>query len=286
MSTPAHDPRLPDLRFVAVDSLIPHERHDEQRMVPLVRKLREQGVLKNPPVVAPLDGDGSGADRFVVLDGANRARAAQAAKLPHLVVQVVRYGDPGVELSTWYHALVGFPHDELGLKLAAIPGLECHPETLPHARAVLARREALAYVVCGDGSVDILCGGRDLTERNDLLNALVDSYRGDTRFLRVASDSLESAQSRHPDVTALVVFPHFEPDEVIELATSGARLPAGITRHLVRWRALRLNIPLERMSDGTQSLEVKNQWLRDWIQEKLRQRQVRFYEEPTVLFDE
>ena len=282
MPSPPSDPRLPDLRFVAVGSLVPHERHDEQRMTPLVRKLREQGVLKNPPIVAPLDDEG----RFVVLDGANRAMAARAAGLPHLVVQVVRYGDPGVQLSTWYHALVGFPHDELGLKLAAIPGLECHPETLTHARAVLARREALAFVVCGDGGVDILCGGRDLAERNNLLNAVVDSYRGDTRFLRVASDSLESAQSRHPDVTALVVFPRFEPDEVIELATSGARLPAGITRHLVRWRALRLNIPLERLADGTQSLDIKNRWLHDWIQEKLRQRQVRFYEEPTVVFDE
>jgi len=284
MSSPAPDPRLPDLRFVAVDSLVPHERHDEQRMVPLMRKLREQGVMKNPPIVAPLDG--IGAERYVVLDGANRAIAAKSAGLPHIVVQVVRYDDPGVELSTWYHALVGYPHDELGLKLAAIPGLEAHPETLPHARAVLARREALAYVVCGDGSVDTLHGGSDLAERNDLLNAIVDSYRGDTRFIRVASDSLPSAQSRHPTVTALVVFPRFHPDEVVELATSGARLPAGITRHLVRWRALRLNIPLERLADGGQPLAVKNEWLRDWISEKLRQRQVRFYEEPTALFDE
>ena len=283
---PGTDPRLPDLRFVPVDALVPHERHDEQRMKPLVRKLRDQGVLKNPPIVAPLDLPEGEAERFVVLDGANRAMAASAANLPHLVVQVVRYGDPGVELSTWYHALVGFPHDELGLKLAKIPGLECHPETLPHARAVLARRESLAYVVCGDGSVDTLCGGTDLTSRNDLLNAVVDSYRGDTRFLRVTSDSLPSAQARHPDVTALVVFPHFEPDEVLELAISGARLPAGVTRHLVRWRALRINIPLERLADDQQSLESKNQWLREWVQEKLRQRQVRFYQEPTVLFDE
>ncbi|HTM58031.1 MAG TPA: hypothetical protein VL123_06420 [Candidatus Udaeobacter sp.] len=277
---------MPDLRFVQVDALIPHERPDEQRMKPLVRKLRDQGVLKNPPIVAPLELEPGQPERFVILDGANRAMAARAANLPHLVVQVVRYGDAGVELSTWYHALVGFPHDELGLKLAKIPGLECHSETLPHARAVLARRESLAYVVCGDGGVDTLCGGTDLASRNDLLNAVVDSYRGDTRFLRVTSDSLESAQSRHPDVTALVVFPHFEPDEVIELATSGARLPAGITRHLVRWRALRLCIPLDRLADDQQSLETKNQWLREWVQEKLRQRQVRFYQEPTVLFDE
>jgi hypothetical protein len=279
------DLRLPDLRFVAVAALVPHERHDERRMQPLMHRLREQGVLKNPPIVSPLDGEGAGA-RFVVLDGANRVTAAAAAGLPHLVVQVVPYSRPAIELSTWSHALVGFPHDELGLKLGGIAGLECHPETLPHARAVLARREALAYVVCGDGSVDTLQGGADLRERGELLNAIVDAYRTDARFLRVTSDSLHAAQARQPDVTALVVFPHFEPDEVIELALSGARLPAGITRHLVRWRALRVNIPLERLADGTQSLETKNRWLGEWQQERLRQRQVRFYEESTVLFDE
>jgi len=284
MSAPLSDPRLPELRFVSIDSLVPHEQHDEQRMQPLVRKLREQGVLKNPPIVAPLPGDGEA--RYVVLDGANRATAARAAGLPHIVVQVVKYDDPGVELSTWYHALAGFPHAELAVALARVPGLELHPESLPHARAVLARREALAYVVCGDGCVDTLHGGGDLGERNALLNAVVNTYRNATRFYRVVSDSLPAAQSRHPDVTGLVVFPHFEPDEVIELATSGARLPAGITRHLVRWRALRVNIPLERLAESSQSTELKNQWLADWLAERLTQRQVRFYEESTVLFDE
>ena len=94
------------------------------------------------------------------------------------------------------------------------------------------------------------------------------------------------AQAEHPEVTALVVFPHFEPAEVMELATSGERLPAGITRHLIRWRALRLNIPLDRLADTKPSLEEKNRWLSEWLQDKWTQRQVRFYEEPTVLFDE
>jgi L-serine kinase (ATP) / ParB family transcriptional regulator, heme-responsive regulator len=286
MSAPALDPRLPDLRFVPVESLIPHERHDDQRMQPLVKRLREDGMMRNPPIVAPLGADDDPDAKFVILDGANRVTAATAAGLPHVVVQVVRYGDPGLELSTWYHALMGFPHDELGLKLARIPGLECHPETLAHARAVLARREAIAYVVCGDGSVDTLHGSGDLRERNDMLNAVVDSYRGDARFIRVASDSLHAAQARHPDVTALIVFPRFEPEEVIELALSGARLPAGITRHLVTWRALRINTPLDRLADKSQSTALKNKWLREWMQEKLAQRRIRFYQESTVAFDE
>ena len=63
-------------------------------------------------------------------------------------------------------------------------------------------------------------------------------------------------------------------------------MPAGITRHLIRWRALRINLPLDRLADTSRDIEEKNRWLQDWMRQKLAQRQVRFYEESTVLFDE
>ncbi len=50
MSTPLHF-HVPDLRFVPVQALLPHERHDPQRSRPLIVRLRESGVLSNPPVV-------------------------------------------------------------------------------------------------------------------------------------------------------------------------------------------------------------------------------------------
>jgi hypothetical protein len=63
-------------------------------------------------------------------------------------------------------------------------------------------------------------------------------------------------------------------------------LPAGITRHLIPGRALRLNVPLDRMADTEHSLEEKNRWLEEWLRDKANQRQVRYYEEPTILLDE
>jgi hypothetical protein len=286
MSTDSSDegpePRLPDLRFVEADALVPHEQSDEQRAGPLAEKLRSQGVMRNPPIVAPLPDDG----RFVVLDGANRTTAARALGLPHVLVQVIDYFGPGVRLTTWHHALSAFPVPELHGALGRVTGLECCQTDMRHARAVLARRESIAFIAEGGDRACTLHGGADLHDRNGLLNRVVDAYRGRTRFYRVPSDSLVEAQSRHPEVTALIVFPHFEPDEVIELATSGARLPAGITRHVIPWRALRVNVPLERLADTRESAEAKNRWLQGWLLEKLHQRNVRFYEEPTVLFDE
>jgi hypothetical protein len=278
-----HEFRMPVLRFVSVESLVPHEQHDEQRAAPLVERMLQEGMLRNPPIVTPL---APGDSRYVVLDGANRAIAARKAGFPHLAVQVVDYDDPGVRLTTWHHALSDFPVAELHEALAAVTDLECHDTDLLHARAVLARREALAVIALPDDRACTLHGGGDLHHRNALLNSVVDVYRRRARFHRVPHDSLVEEQSRHPEVTALVVFPHFEPAEVLELATSGARLPAGITRHLVRWRALRVNVPIERLADASTSLEEKNRWLQGWVLETLEQRRVRFYEESTVLFDE
>jgi len=83
-----------------------------------------------------------------------------------------------------------------------------------------------------------------------------------------------------------VIFPRFDPAEVIDLASAGEYLPAGVTRHLIRWRALRVNVSVAVCEDAGKSVDEKNAWLASWTSERLARREVRFYEEPTVLYDE
>ena len=275
---------LPDLRVVPVDRLVPHERHDHHRMGPLTARLRSQGILRNPPVVTPVRH--SGDERYVVLDGANRTAAARASGLLHLVVQVVPYEEPDVRLLTWNHALVGESARSVLDLLSSVPEVTGSRETLPHARALVARREVLAYVSGPGSDVTALAAPGDFAERNRTLNRIVEAYRERTRVFRVGSDSLDQARERIPDAQSLVVFPRFMPAEVLELASTGEQLPAGITRHLVAWRALRVNLPLDYLGDPEPSVEEKQGWLRSWMRERLDQGHVRFYEESTVLFDE
>ena len=279
------DFRLPDLRFVPVDRLIPHEREDSRRTGALAERFRESGILKNPPIVTPAGGERHD-ERYMVLDGANRVATAGAAGFPHLVVQVVPYAEPHVRLTTWHHGLSEFDPASLDRALAGISGLTLQRDQLGHARALLARRDAIAFVVHPDGAVQTMHGGNDLERRNTLLNAVVDLYRGRVPYHRVTRDSIEEARERYPDVTSLVVFPHFHPEEILEVARSGARLPAGITRHVIGWRALRVNLPLDRMADRSTPLDEKNGWLQAWMAERMARNQVRFYEESTVSFDE
>ena len=285
----ADEHALPELRFVALNALVPHEQHDPMRLVTLVSRIREQGRLRNPPVVAPLPGGGE--RRYVVLDGANRAHAVGASGFPHVVVQVVPYTDPPVRLTTWCHALGDTSRDHFENALHSVLGglaesRECRGGTEAGWVGGAAQHRLRVADLIGRSE----CEGLDGAPVVGLVDAFPDEgVEALTAFMqefRVTSESLPAARERHPEIEALVVFPHFQPAEVIEIAAGGERLPAGITRHVIRWRALRVDVPLDRLADTATGLVEKNHWLEEWLLTKLRERHVRFYEEPTVLFDE
>lgn len=280
--------QLPDLRILPLASLVPHERTDPRRVNPLIERLKREAVLRNPPIVAPFDGNGRPAaasdPRFVVLDGANRITAMRALELPHALVQVVDYAR--VQLFVWHHAITQCSMEELLDQIRSLPGLRITRSDLTHARAALARREALAFISCDQThKADVLCGGGDVHERTDLLNKLVDTYESCSKVQRTTSDNLAEVRRSFPDASAVVVFPRYEPAEIIDLARTGVRLPAGITRHVLPLRALRLNYPMEVLRSDM-PLAQKEGHLSEWIHERMVNRQVRTYVEPTVLFDE
>ena len=55
--TSAPEFRPPDLCFILTDAVFPHRVQRHARSQPLVARLRESGVLKNPPIVTQV-GDG------------------------------------------------------------------------------------------------------------------------------------------------------------------------------------------------------------------------------------
>jgi hypothetical protein len=281
MATHQRQPEMPDLRVVPAAELLLHEQHDAQRSEPLMRRLQTDGVLKNPPIVAPIRGE----QRCVVLDGANRVTAMRALGIAHIAVQVVDYEDAELILDTWHHLVKGVGIEHFKGMLQAVQGVKIELADAAHARAQLARREILAFVEYPNGDVWSLQASGDLHQRIQRLNEIVDLYKVRGRIFRANTDHLPSLLPFHDDVAALVVFPRFAPAEIIDLARVGACLPAGITRHLIPRRALRINLPLTVLS-GDASLAEKNAWLVHWLKQKTGSRTVRYYHESTFLFDE
>lgn len=272
---------LPNLQMLPLELLVLHEHTDPQRVARLVEKLQQDQRLKNPPVVATIPGS----PQYVVLDGANRTSALREIGARHVVAQVVSYDDPGLELHTWYHVVAGMTREELMAAFEQVTGLHLIPCSLEEARAALAIGDAAAYVVFEDQVYRVGDGDRDRLADIHILNDLVAAYRGRARIYRASNDVYEKQAPYYPDMVALVVFPRYRPADIIALVREGSKVPSGITRHVIPNRALRINIPLSVLL-ADWPLERKRAWLQEWLLERMAANAIRFYSEPTFLFDE
>lgn len=269
---------MPILRIVPSDALVLHEDADPLRIERLTGRLSDDGVIKNPPIVTPL-GDG----RYVVLDGANRVSGIWLLNIPHALVQVVDYDH--VELDTWYHLVLGIGRDRLFDAIGGVVGIRITPTDLDVAREELAERQSLAYLVCPEGEVYSIEGGGSLQEGARILVDISNVYRGVGNIHRVRIDNMYALTRMYDNVAALIVYPPFTRADILELARTQAKVPTGITRHIIPGRVLRVNIPLSILRED-KPLETKNEWLKAWEHEKLANKAVRYYAESTYLFDE
>lgn len=282
MSTGARNPQtlrlptgqfLPDLRIVAAAEVFGHEDHDPVRVDRLVASLREDGVLRNPPVAAPLSDGG-----YVVLDGANRAGALASFGIAVIPLQVVDYNDAGVELKVWHHFVAGGA--DLPSRMSGA-GLTLETLSRREAEEGLSGRALACYLVMKD----TILGVRSGSALGISLARVVAAYRGSARIYRVQGGThAELARSFGTDGT-LIVFPSFTKEDIVAFARARGKLPTGITRHVISGRALRLNLALDALSKPG-GLEEKNRWLSDFIRQKLLNNRIRYYPEATFLFDE
>jgi len=269
------------LRVVRLDDVLLHEQIEKKRVERLVQRLKEDQLLKNPPIVSEYNG------KFILLDGATRITALKRIGCRDVVVQVVDYEAPGMVLETWNHMLLDAPVDELFRSLRGVEGLTLDQTGTAGAGAALERRDAIAALLLADGQAYALraAGDGKLEQQAKLLNRVVAAYEGRGEMYRVAHTDVERLLAEHGRLSALVVFPRYRPDEIRRLALNGAKLPMGVTRHIIPGRALRINIPLDILTRD-EPVEQKNAWLDDWMKARMRERSVRFYQEPVFLFDE
>jgi len=272
---------LPDLRILPLDSLILHEDHDNQRTLPLVERLRVQGVIRNPPIVMPLM---DGSDRYMVLDGANRVTSLQEMEFPHIVAQVVEPNNPNVNLQTWNHVIWGMTKKSLMSAIRKLMGLELIK--INTRKSLDPPKYVPVQIRFPDGKFYLLTETpTDLAHHIETLHKIVSTYKVRASLDRTRQTLIDSFKPIYPDLTALVIFPSFKIKTVLKLAAQKIVLPTGITRFTVSPRALHLNYPLHELSSG-KPIEYKEENLKEWIEERVKKKGVRLYSEATFLFDE
>jgi len=274
-------PNLPTLKILPIDRMILHEDHDLQRTLPLVEKLRAQGILRNPPIVMTLP-DNSG--RYMVLDGANRVTSLREMEFPHIVAQVVESSNPNVNLQTWNHVVWGMDTGILMDALSKIKGIALIK--IDTQKSLDAPKYLPLQIRLPDGSFYIMDEApSDLATHIGTLHQIVNAYKTRALLDRTSQTLVDHFRTVYSDLTALIIFPSFKIKTVLKLAAQNIVLPTGVTRFTVSPRALHLNYPLHELSSG-KPIEYKEAYLQHWVEARVKNKSVRHYAEQTFLFDE
>lgn len=249
---------LDDLRLVETARLILHESHDGRRLDRLRERIEEEGVQRNPVIVAA-QGEG-----YLVLDGAHRVHALRGLGCALILAQIVEL-PPSVE--SWAHLL-----DAAALsRLRDMEEVEVSEEP---GKGWLASIEP-----SGGRSLYVRAREEGVHGEVRALWRLQEAYAGRTVVHRVAPDvpvSLEDGQ-------AIIRYRSFSPEELAGLVSRGEILPAGITRFRIPERVLGVRYPLDRMKGGDP--KARNAELRAFVREHWEANRIRYYDEPVVLFE-
>jgi hypothetical protein len=264
------------LRVVPLDQCVLHERTDPQRVARIAERLASEQALRNPPIV----GTYPGLNGLIVVDGATRVTALRQLGVPHVIAQVVAYDDPAVALAGWNHIIADVPSDTFCAAMQTDAGVVVRDCPQAEAEAALAANLILAYAVDATGACWALEAPPARQDTTALLHAIFASYAR----LGLISRTLERrCISGAPQV--LVVFPPYAKTALVKLVLAGGDVPPGITRHTIPERVLRINLPLGFLREET-SLAQKQARLDTWIGERWATHRMRYYQEPTIVFDE
>ena len=275
---------LPVLRLVPVDAIRFHERAESRRTARLTERVRRERVLRNPPIVAALEGE-----RYVLLDGANRVSAFRELGYSLVPVQVVDYAAAAVQLKGWHHLLLEGVGLDLQGAAGAIPGVRVEGVPSEALSTLLGARRVYAVLVdeCGTCWGLFPAGaGFGVHDWIRVLHAVVETYEGKSKLERIKwaddADLLAIFESMEHQIC---LFPLLQKAELLQLASAGTLIPTGITRHLVPGRALGLNLDLEFLTRLESEAERQEHF--DGFVHRLEvEGRVRFYEESVFILNE
>ncbi len=270
------------LKIIPIADILCHEEYDTSRAGPLVSRLKKEGVLVNPIIVAAL-----GDKKYLQLDGMNRLEAFKMIGCKNILAQVIDYNDQdSVELSSWCH-LFPLPTDKYVMCLDSIAGINIRKGEAENVGHRYIKEEGLGRictVISKKFDVYLISTNGKLLDKIAKLNQIVSCYKNciirDVLPSEPTLVGLPLLFKEHPEANTMVVFPTFTRHQIVKVVKKGGLFPAGVTRHLIKRRCLNVNIPIS-VFDNKKDLQEQNKELEEF----LSKRPYRVYEEPTVFFE-
>ena len=268
-----------ELCVLDLNQVLPHEHYDSNRVDRLSDALKKANILRNPPIATEWKG------KYVVLDGATRISALKKIDCPHIVVQLVKQDSQNAVISSWNHVIHNIDIERVFDAIEHVPGSNLRilsNDILPPDKT---SHKPLFTILDRDKTMYVVQGSHDTSDRHLELSNAVNAYTTITNVIRTLDSNIDVIQNNIQSFSALIKFPEFTMQEILDSAISYKLLPAGVTRFLIYNRVLGINVSLKVLFSN-KSLNQKNEWLDETITEKFHQNKVRHYTEPVIIVED
>jgi len=274
--------KLPLLRILKTDDIILHEKTEKKRIESIRDKIERSRTLQNPVICSRIEGSG----KYILLDGAHRYAALCQSGCSFILAQIVEYNDPMIEINGWKHLFL-IEDETYCLNFAdSLKNGNVKIKKGKNKVDFVKKKAGFCLQILLKSGYDILVEGKiPLKEKVDIITRVIELYMPHGFVDRISYNDFDLLSRYYNDFTGLVIFPDFSRNDIIELGLNNIKLPAGITRHLIPKRALHLNFPLDVLTSGY-DYEAVNQYLTSLIDNKIKEKAIRFYSESTFFFDD
>ncbi|MDP6770352.1 MAG: hypothetical protein QF704_06615 [Anaerolineales bacterium] len=261
------------------NQVLPHEHYDTNRVAKLSEGLKKANILRNPPIAIEWK------DKYVILDGATRVTALKKLNCPHIVVQLVKQDSQDTVISSWNHVIRNIDIERLLDVIENVPGGNLRILSGGSMPSDRTSRRPLFTILDRDKTMYAVQGSQDNSDKHTDLSNAVNAYTKLTNVIRTLDSNVEVIQNNIQSFSALIKFPVFAMQEILDSAISYKLLPAGVTRFLIANRVIGMNVPLNILFSN-KSLTQKNEWLDEAITKKFHQNKVRHYTEPVIIVED
>jgi len=267
------------LRLIPASEIMLHEQSEDTRYNKLIERFKHEKVLFNPLIIGKYN------EKYILIDGANRFEALKKSGCKTILAQLVNYKSPQVKLKSWYHFVNGITFDALNRYLKK-NNFETKKCTFTFLKEKLSSKLNYVGIVSKSGEAICIKFIKKLPEMLKELCSLNKYYENNFSYHRIDSDfNPDNMNDLSEKDGLLFVYPAFKKDDIVRISMLPEKLPAGITRHLIPNRVLRIKFDIESLKSAD-NLEQRNEELGKLVKQKIDSKKVRLYKEPILIFDE
>ncbi|MCB0725328.1 MAG: hypothetical protein KDC73_11570 [Ignavibacteriae bacterium] len=269
-----------DLKLLKINDIKLHEDTETKRLRNIYSRIRRDKHLINPIIVAQYNKD------LILIDGANRYSSLKDIGCKLVLAQIIDYKDGHTKLSKWNH-LVYDMDDNVIKDYCDKYKLKYTFTSVKNGKKILhnnLNRVLVSDIKKNETMVITLSKdfGKMIDQLNDITHLYFKKYSFDRSEPEINFSDLKKFTRRKG---TLIEFPKLKKEHIVKIAKSNKKIPAGITRHILRNRVLHVKYEIKKLlTEG--NVKAKTKELEQMLLNKIDKNKVRQYTESVIVFDE